>query len=197
MITLKQFREIEAAVVAAGYGDRIIWSETVGPPITARQFAREAIYVICNSGMRNSIARPIFERCVVALEAGHSATTVFGHPGKAQAIDRIWADRWRLYSEYLAAADQVEFLATLPWIGPITKLHLAKNFGGNFAKPDVHLNRLAEAEGCTAQELCERLGRKSGYRAATVDLILWRACADRIINSNDYLPRKSCNGSSD
>jgi hypothetical protein len=79
----------------------------------------------------------------------------------------------------------VAFLAKLAWIGPITKFHLAKNFGGNFAKPDVHLNRLAEAEGTTAQELYDRLAEESGYRAATIDLILWRACADKIIHSND------------
>jgi hypothetical protein len=81
----------------------------------------------------------------------------------------------------------VAFCGTLPWVGPITKYHLAKNFGGNFAKPDVHLQRLADAEGTTPQELCERLGEATGYRASTIDLILWRACADGIINSRDFV----------
>jgi hypothetical protein len=134
-------------------------------------------------GMRNSIARGIFERWVAALEATDSCKAAFGHPGKVRGIDAIWANRERLYAGYLAAEDKIAFLETMAWIGPITKFHLAKNFGGNFAKPDVHLNRLADAEGTTAQALCERLAAESGYRAATIDLILWRACADEIINS--------------
>jgi hypothetical protein len=108
---------------------------------------------------------------------------VFGHPGKASGIDAIWAKREQLYAEYMGAEDKVAFLAMLAWIGPITKFHLAKNFGGDFAKPDVHLNRLAQAEDTTAQELCQRLAAETGYRAATIDLILWRACADEIIDS--------------
>lgn len=75
------------------------------------------------------------------------------------------------------------YCATLPWIGPITKYHLAKNFGGDWAKPGVHLPRLANAEECSPQDPCERLARESGYRAATVDLILLRACADGVIDS--------------
>jgi hypothetical protein len=59
----------------------------------------------------------------------------------------------------------------------------SENLGADVAKPDVHLNRLAEAERVTAQELCERLAKETGYRAATVDLILWRACANGIIHS--------------
>jgi hypothetical protein len=180
------FREIEDAVRAAGYADHIARSERLTAPTSAYQFATEAIYVIVNSGMRNSVARPIFERCIVALEATGSGKAVFGHPGKASGIDAIWAEREHLYVGYLAAEDKVAFLATLAWIGPITKFHLAKIFGGDFAKPDVHLNRLAEAEDTTAQALCERLASKTGYRAATIDLILWRACADNIIISKGW-----------
>ncbi|MEG3086302.1 hypothetical protein [Sphingomonas sp. PB4P5] len=183
MITLERFREIEAAVREAGYSDAIERSETPTAPATAYEFAAGAIYVIANSGMRNSVARPIYERCMIALKATDSCKSVFGHPGKSAGIDLIWAERDRLFAEYLAAEDKVAFLQTLSWIGPITKLHLAKNFGGDFAKPDVHLNRLADAEGTTAQALCERLGTEAGYRAATIDLILWRACADGIISS--------------
>jgi len=183
MITLERFREIEAAVRAAGYAEAIQRSEAPTAPATAYDFAAGAIYVIINGGMKNSVARPIYERCMVALEATDSCKAVFGHPGKSAGIDLIWAERDRLFAEYLVAEDKVAFLQTLSWIGPVTKLHLAKNFGGDVAKPDVHLNRLAEAEGTTAQALCERLGAEAGYRASTIDLILWRACADGIITS--------------
>lgn len=182
-ISKKLFARIDRAVRKAGYGAAIQWSESIPQPATADQFAAEAIYVICNSGMSNLVAVPIFERCMLALRKAESATTVFGHPGKAKAIDEIWRTRRSLYRKLNRVDDVIAFCATLPWVGNITKFHLAKNLGADVAKPDVHLNRLAEAEGVTAQELCDRLATETGYRAATIDLILWRACADGIIHS--------------
>ncbi len=129
------------------------------------------------------VAVPIFTRCMDALRSGRSASTAFGHPGKVKAIDEIWKRRVALYRKLNKTDDLIAFCATLPWTGPITKFHLAKNLGADVAKPDVHLNRLAEPEGVTAQELCDRLATETGYRAATIDLILWRACADGIIHS--------------
>lgn len=161
----------------------IEWSESLQAPDDAEDFAFEAIYVICNSGMKNTVARRIFEKCRDALHEGLSARTAFGHPGKAGAIDTIWCERDRLLTEFTAADDKVAYCETLPWIGSITKYHLAKNFGVDCAKPDVHLQRLADREGCSAQALCERLAAASGYRVATVDLILWRACANGVLNS--------------
>lgn len=178
-----EFAGLVAGVMDAGYGEDIIWAETVGPPDDAYEFAREAIYVICNSGMRFTVARQIFDRVMEALEAGHSASTKFGHPGKAGAIDEIWANRFNLHAAYLAAADKVEWCGTLPWIGGITKYHLAKNFGADVAKADVHLQRLATHYRTTAQELCERIAAATGYRVATVDVVLWRACAIGLIAS--------------
>lgn len=177
------FPTIVESVRAAGYGGDIEWSENAAEPTDADEFAREAIFVICNSGMRFTVAQGIFDRVMSALGKGASASTAFGHAGKAGAIDFIWRERGRLLSEYLAAADKLAFCESLPWIGGITKYHLAKNFGADVAKPDVHLQRLADAEGCTAQQLCERLAAQSGYRIATVDVILWRACAIGLIDS--------------
>jgi hypothetical protein len=180
-ISKELFLDIAAAVQSAGYGQIIAWTEAIKPPRTAYQFAREAIYVICNSGMKNSVAAPIAADCMRALRQNHSSRTVFGHPGKSTAIDFIWRFRKVLLAEFRQAEDPIAYCATLPWIGPITKYHLAKNLGSDVAKPDVHLLRLAEAEGCTAHELCERLAGETGLRQATVDSILWRACADGII----------------
>lgn len=182
-ISAKLFRKIDRAVRKAGYKAAIEWSENIQPPPTASAFASEAIYVICNSGMSNRVAVPIFESCMIALRRGKSSKSVFGHPGKSEAIDTIWKHRNSLYRKLRETDDLIAFCAALPWVGQITKFHLAKNLGADVAKPDVHLNRLAEPGGETAQELCERLAKETGYRAATVDLILWRACADRIIHS--------------
>ena len=78
------------------------------------------------------------------------------------------------------------YCAGLPWIGPVTKFHLAKNLGLDFAKPDVHLARLAAAERTTVDELCERLAAQTGYRVTTIDSVLWRACADGYLDSASY-----------
>lgn len=182
-ISRELFARIEAAVREAGYSDAIAHSERAAAPTSGKQLAAEAIYVICNSGMSNRTAVTIFNRCMAALNAGRSATTAFQHPGKAAAIDQIWRRRRVLFRHFRSAHDVVAFCADLPWLGPITKFHLAKNLGVDVAKPDVHLNRLATAEGAMAQELCERLAAETGYRASTIDLILWRACADGIIHS--------------
>lgn len=182
-ISCELFAKIDRAVREAGYADAIEWSENIKAPSTAAKLAAEAIYVICNSGMSNRVAVPIFERCMAALRHGESASTVFGHQDKAAAIDEIWRRRVSLFRKLKEAADLIEFCGSLPWVGPVTKYHLAKNLGADVAKPDVHLNRLAEPEGVTAQELCDRLAQGTGYRAATIDLILWRACADGIIHS--------------
>ena len=186
MLTLNRFRRIEAALRRRGYGPAIEWSENIAAPDNAEDFAQRTIYVIFNSGFRNSIAEPIYQRCIVALRNGDSATTVFGHPGKALAIDTIWTTRLELFEHYGQATDPIEFLERLPWIGPITSQHLGKNLGLMLAKNDVHMQRLARRDQTTTAKLCESLARTSGYRVPTIDTILWRACADGLLNSQVY-----------
>lgn len=175
----------------AALGDQasedIMWSENVKMPETPESFAFEAIWIICNSGMKHTIARMIEKKALTAIEEGRSVTEVFGHRGKADAMDYIWANRVRLLEELRAAEDKISYLASLPWIGNITKYHLAKNCGIDCAKPDVHLQRLADRESVSVHELCGRLAKATGFRIATVDLILWRACATGIINSKELM----------
>jgi hypothetical protein len=201
MITLSGFRQIIEVLEdhpeplnGQKLSAHIAWSESAAPPANAEDFALEAIFVICNSGMQHRIARAIFERCRAAIEAGEPVSTasrelfglspVFGHHGKAAAIDRIWNERERLLAEYLAAADKVAFCGSLPFIGEITKYHLAKNFGADCAKPDVHLVRLASLEATDPHSLCARLSAESGLRVRTVDLVLWMACAKGVLNGH-------------
>jgi hypothetical protein len=182
MISLATFEAALAGLGEQGQDD-IAWAENIQEPIDADDFALEAIFVICNSGMKNTVARGIYERVVKKLHAGEPAREAFKHDGKVKAIEAIWFDRKPLYAAFLAATDKLAFCEALPFIGGITKYHLAKNFGAQVAKPDVHLQRLADREGVSAQQLCERLAAETGYRVATVDTILWRACANGIINS--------------
>lgn len=186
MITLERFRLLETALRRCGYGPSIDWTESIVPPTNAEDFASRAIYVICNSGMANTVATVIYERCIQALQIELSVATVFTHPGKAPAIEHIWSKRHELFSAYREADDKLSKLQALPFIGETTALHLAKNLGADVAKPDVHMERLARAEHVSTAQLCERLARESGYRIATVDTVLWRACAERILRSAVY-----------
>lgn len=178
----EDIRHLVAALDQSGYGDDVSWSETIQPPATPAEFAQEAIFVICNSGMKHTVATGIFDRVMKAIRAGKPAGEAFGHVGKTNAIDYIWLHQEKLFHEFLMAENQVDYCASLPWIGGITKYHLAKNFGVDCAKPDVHLQRLADAHGETVDGLCQRLAKQTGYRVATVDVILWRACAIGLID---------------
>ena len=173
------YRVIRKALVQQGYEDDIRWAQTVKPPASADDLAREAIWVILNSGMKNQVAEGIAKKLWPVLDAGGSAHDVFGHKGKSDAIDHIWANRKKLLAEFreLSEAEEiVEWCERLPWVGPITKWHLAKNLGVDCAKPDRHLQRLADLAGTDPALLCETLAKTSGDRVATVDYVIWRAC---------------------
>src|SRR3546814_12142360 len=93
-----------------------------------------------------------------------SCATVFGHKGKSAAMDHIWANRTQLFADYLAAPDKIQYCRSIPWIGDITCYHLAKNFGAQVAKPDVHLVRVAVRPASNAQDLVERISGGRGNK---------------------------------
>ncbi len=174
-MNLSHYLRIREQIIDLGYAAEIEWSENCASPKTTTDFALEAAFVICNSGMKATIARPIYNRVRDALRDGRNVSEVFGHPGKAAAIQDIWDRRAALFVAYQDADDKIAFCETLPWIGPITKYHLAKNFGVDCAKPDRHLERVADTAGKTVDQLCRDLSTTSGDKIRTVDLVIWRA----------------------
>lgn len=179
MMEPSEYRQLRATIIDLGYESEIQWAQTVAAPENADLFATEYIYVVCNSGMKAQIARGIFEKVMAALGRGEHPSTVFGHKGKSEAIWAVWDARHDWFDRYLAVPDdvaRVEFLQTMPWIGGITKWHLAKNFGVDAVKPDRHLVRLGVKYSTTPHELCRALAETTGERIGTVDYVLWRAC---------------------
>ena len=139
-------------------------------------------------GKRSRLQRTgIIQKCVWAvIEAGKPVKgNVLGKSGKAGAIDTIWRDRDALFAAFLAANDKVEFGLSLPWIGNITKWHLAKNMGVDCAKPDVHLERVASHYGTTPAALCADLALATGDRIATVDLAVMNLPGGPLTNLQD------------
>ena len=98
-------------------------------PETADEFAQQVIETICHASVTSAVGRRTFERCMRALSFGSTARVGFRHPAKAEAIDMIWRERERLFEEYTATPDKLRFLATLPWVGPVTKHSLARRLG--------------------------------------------------------------------
>lgn len=195
MITSRRYALLKVFLEAEGYGADLRWAESVGSPRNADAFGIEAAFVILNSGMKASVAAGIWARVRPRLHAGLliQGSGVFGHDAKAQAIDWIWANRADLFARFLTLATpeaQLDFLEALPWIGPVTKFHLAKNFGLEVAKPDRWLVRLAEAHGRSVDDLCLGLAHASGDRVGLVDLVLWRACESGAIrvSGSEVLP---------
>lgn len=82
MLSAETFRAVVAELGQQGQDD-IEWAENCAPPVDAEDFASEAIFVICNSGMKNTVARRIYEKVMGALKCGESAGTVFGHKPKS------------------------------------------------------------------------------------------------------------------
>ncbi len=170
-----EFWQLRQQVVDAGYGEEIVWQETVKEPDTADEFMGQYIWVVLSSGIKNQIARIIEQRIIDAYSKGKPLSSVFKHEGKVKAIENMIDNHDDLFDQYLNSNDKLTFLKSLPYIGDITKYHLAKNLGEDIAKPDRHLVRIAGKYGETTQSLCERLAKETGYRVATVDLIIWRA----------------------
>lgn len=180
------YQAIRESVIAAGYVGDIEWAQSVKEPNNADDFAGEVIWVILCSGMKEQVARIIQGRVWTAIKAGKPVKgNVLGKSGKADAIDTIWRDRVTLFAAFQSANDKVEFGLSLPWIGNITKWHLAKNLGVDCAKPDIHLVRVASHYSTTPHNLCAALSVASGDRIATVDLVIWRACNLGIIKSRE------------
>lgn len=169
------YQSLKQAIIDRGYAGEIEWAAGLKPCVDAIDFFMEYSWVVLNSGMKEQIARKIWERILKAIADGKKAADVFGHKGKAVAIDSMREGRELAFSGYQKATDKLKFLQSLPWIGPITKYHLAKNLGHDCVKPDRHLVRIAAKEGKTPDQMCREIAQETGDRLTEVDTVIWRA----------------------
>jgi hypothetical protein len=174
-MTSDQYLDIKLELIGLGYANEIDWAESIRPCDSAFKFWCEYVWVVINSGMKNQVANVIWDRIISAYNDGKRAADVFGHKGKATAIDDMWEARYGEFNAYQSAKDKLTHLQTLPWIGPVTKYHLAKNLGLDLCKPDRHLVRIADRYSTTPAALCQRLAQETGDRIGTIDVVLWRA----------------------
>lgn len=180
-------------VIAAGFAEEIDWqSEVTLEETTEAGFLREAAWVVLSSGFRESTVRRFFPRVssaffdwvdatAIALridECREAALQAFANRRKIDAIATIVIQVAEAGIECIKAQIHdrgTEFLQELPFVGPVTALHLAKNLGAPVAKPDRHLLRVTEAAGYESpQQLCLDISDWIGDSVAVVDLVLWR-----------------------
>lgn len=174
-MTAREYIVLKERLIEAGYAQELDWAADIKEPRFARDFFYEIAWVIVNSGMKAQVAQGICQRVAVALTAGERVRTVFNHPGKAKAIQDLWDRQNVIFAQYKKAGDKLEFLEAIPWIGPITKWHAAKNLGMDVCKPDRHLLRIAAEYSTTPIKMCYALAEATCDRIALVDTVIWRA----------------------
>lgn len=177
----------------AGYAEEVVWQSSQTPnDVGESEFLREAAWVVYCSGFREATVRRYFdftslcfydwasaseiaengEQCVAAAMNG------IGHYRKHMAVVHIAKRVADLtYREFKRGflSDPLNTFEALPYLGPITSVHLAKNLGFDVAKPDRHLVRLKSHLGYDdVEQMCEAIATTSGDSVRVVDLVLWR-----------------------
>jgi hypothetical protein len=166
------FNKAKAHIIAAGHGHEIEYVRAkTFDQLDAADFVIEFAFVVISSGMKNQVAEKIFEKfCKQGAKA-------VGHPGKRAAIVKITKGRKEYFAKIKAADNKIEILSELPWIGEITKYHLARNMGLDCVKPDRHMVRLAETwKFKDPAVMCNYLATVNNERIGVIDVILWRYC---------------------
>jgi nickel-dependent lactate racemase len=170
-----KYLDLKQAIIEKGYESDIIWAENVKKCDNSEDFVLQFIFVVCNSGMKAQIAIKIYERILQAICEDKDISEAFGHKGKVSAIKEVIENQRKIFHDYFLSDNKVEFCKSLPWIGDITKYHLAKNLGIDCVKPDRHLVRIANTYNTTPLEMCQKLSEITGDKLNTVDTIIWRA----------------------
>ena len=196
-IARQAFEDALAYVEAAGLSYEVKWQlERNFESFTETDFLRESAWVVLCCGFRESIVRRFFGHISLSFCDWESAQLIVRNAytcitsamtsmrcrRKYEAIVAI-SQRLALtgFEEYKqqVVSDPIHLLQELPYIGPVTCHHLAKNLGLETAKPDRHLVELTKRLGfSSAHELCETLSEDTGFPVSVVDLVLWRYIAD-------------------
>ena len=180
-------------LIRQGYAQEISWQENVSlSSLTEQGFLREAAWVVLSTGMRESVIRGLFDRVSEAFLCWESACRILREKETCRALALNCFRNQRKIDAIIGIAEIVdsegferlkariseygtEVLQDLPYIGPTTSYHLAKNIGLDVAKPDRHLQRVAAATGFdTPSALCAELAEAVGDRKAVVDIVIWR-----------------------
>ena len=177
-------------VLERGYAWELVEQEkaTVSH-VSPQRFLDEYTWVVMSAGMSTTAVEARYPLVADALHrfwphsivadasAEYHALSAFNHQSKVRAILSTASTLASMSAEQVASAvrESLTFIESLPWMGPATSRHLAKNLGHQVAKPDRHLVRVAQAAGrsdCT--EMCVEISEWLEEPVSVVDVVLWR-----------------------
>ncbi len=199
---INAYHYVKKIVLNAGYHAEITWQASLNfNDTTETDFLREYAWVALSAGMHEYIIRrlfPVISRCFYdwqstkiiverdnecryfALRNFNNHRKINGIIETARIINSLGFDRYKESIRHRS----LEALQSLPFIGPVTRYHLAKNIGLPFAKPDRHLVRLASSVGYSdVQRFCKDISEHANDSIPVVDIVLWRFAAI----TNSYL----------
>ena len=180
-------------VIKKGFSQEIDWQQEINfKNVTEQDFLRETAWVILSSGMREKIIEKIFPKLSNAFYDWSSAKKISNYRSKCYKKSFLVFSHEKKILAILKAADiilekgfsnfkndistnGIQRLEIIPYIGPITKFHLAKNIGLDISKPDRHLNRISNGLGFKCpQTLCRSIANKIDEKKSVVDIVIWR-----------------------
>lgn len=194
---LQVFADATAYMTDAGRNAEVQWQRQVAlHEFSETDLLREAAWVILCSGFRERVVRRVFDHVSLCFCDWESASAIldadpicrtaamasFRNPIKLRAIVaaalHVNEKGFTAFKQAVLAAPLLE-LQRLPYIGPVTVWHLAKNLGLDVAKPDRHLGRISLKFGFDDTEhFCTAIAKAIGEQRKVVDLIVWRYLAD-------------------
>ena len=174
-LTRKVWAQIEEGLYEGSPDCWVESLENLQPPGSAKQFARKVIFSISLNRSGGVTDNSLHWRCIWALKRGKSAGAVYRHSGKTAAMDYVWRERRLLFGQWRRLKDdhdRVRFCGRLPFFGRLSRYDMARELGANVVKPDWRLSILSHLEGLSVWGMCQRLAQQTGYREATIGVIL-------------------------
>ena len=171
-------------IIDEGFIGEIEWCQSRHfPSITAQDFGYEYTFaVLASSGLREQIVRKNYNKFLEAAHDGNNPYETINNKRQRAAIMHVWVNLDKILGTLQAQPTdeaKIEYLDTLPQIGPKAKKHLARNLGIDCVKPDRHMERLAERFGYESPDaMCLDIQRMLPVkeRIGVIDVVLWRYC---------------------
>ncbi|MEK6154593.1 hypothetical protein WIW50_15085 [Flavobacteriaceae bacterium 3-367] len=191
-IVLK-YLDAKAFIKNNGFAEEIEWQDNLHiDNIEESTYLREAAWVILSSGMRESVIRKVFPLISASFYNWESSFIIisnqdfcfssamkdFANPKKLKAILRIAEIVHTEGFESVLQSirqEKLAYITRLPFMGPATGYHFAKNIGLDVTKPDRHLIRIASNLGYNCpHKLCLDISEVTDEKLSVIDLVLWR-----------------------
>jgi len=178
---LDLYNFIKDFVIKKGHKQEIEWCNNIPEieKIDKWYFFREYVWVVINSGMKNTVAEYIFAKF---WNNGDLNFNAIKHPHKNKSVIEVFNHLNRHLKNLKKSKNRLKYIESLPHIGKVTKYHLARNLGLDYAKPDRHLVRISSLfKFNNVQKFCGKISNLSGDKIGLVDLIFWRFA---VLNDN-------------